>query len=48
MAQDGCATRALQFGEQRVEASDVQVAYLAALNGAFANVQPAQALCAGL
>ena len=46
VAQDGCATRALQFGAQRVEASDVQVAYLAALNGAFANVQAAQALCA--
>src|SRR5262245_54020145 len=48
VAQDGCATRALQFGEQRVAAADVQVAYLAALNGSFASVKPAQALCAEL
>ena len=48
VAQDGCATRALQLGTQRVEAADVQVAYLAALNGTFATVKPAQALCAEL
>jgi nicotinamidase-related amidase len=48
VAQDACATRALQFGAQRVEAGDVQVAYLAALDGSFASVQPAQALCAEL
>jgi nicotinamidase-related amidase len=48
LAQDGCATRALQFGEQRIEAPQVQGAYLAGLSGAFAKVQPAQALAAAL
>jgi nicotinamidase-related amidase len=48
VAEDGCATRALQFGAQRVEAAEVQVAYLAALSGTFASVRPAQALCAEL
>jgi len=33
LAQDGCATRALQFGADRVEADKVQLAYLAGLNG---------------
>jgi nicotinamidase-related amidase len=48
LAQDGCATRALQFSGSQVEAPQVQMAYLAALNGAFAKVQPAQAIVAGL
>lgn len=42
LAEDGCATRALQFSGQRVEAEHVQLAYLAALNGAFAHVLPVQ------
>jgi len=46
LAQDGCATRALQFGAERVEADQVQSAFLAALNGAFASVKPARDLCA--
>jgi len=44
LAQDGCATRALQFDDRTVEAAQVQLAYLAGLNGAFASVRPAQAL----
>ncbi|HTS22490.1 MAG TPA: cysteine hydrolase family protein [Casimicrobiaceae bacterium] len=46
LAQDGCATKALQFSGQPIDAPQVQLAYLAALNGAFAKVQPAQAIAA--
>ncbi|MDR1662327.1 MAG: cysteine hydrolase [Azoarcus sp.] len=42
LAEDSCATRALQFSGHRVEAEQVQLAYLAALNGAFAQVLPVQ------
>jgi nicotinamidase-related amidase len=45
LAQDGCATRALQFGGRSVEAEQVQLAYLAGLQGSFADVRPAQELC---
>jgi nicotinamidase-related amidase len=48
LAQDGCATRALQFAGQQVEAPHVQLAYLAALNGTFAKVQSAQAILTSL
>jgi nicotinamidase-related amidase len=48
LAQDGCATKALQFSGNQVDAQQVQMAYLAALNGAFAKVQPAQAIAASL
>jgi nicotinamidase-related amidase len=48
LAQDGCATKALQFGGREVAAQDVQLAYLAALNGAFAKVQPAQTIAEGI
>jgi len=48
LAQDGCATRALQFSGHKVEAEQVQLAYLAALNGAFAKVEPAEAIAAAL
>jgi nicotinamidase-related amidase len=48
LAQDGCATRALQFSGHQVEAEQVQFAYLAALNGAFAKVEPAEAIAAAL
>jgi nicotinamidase-related amidase len=48
LAHDGCATRALQFAGQPVEAAQVQLAYLAALDGAFAKVQSAQAIATGL
>lgn len=35
---DACATRDLQFNGEKVKASEVQTAFLAALNGTFANV----------
>lgn len=35
---DACATRDLVFNEQKVKAEDVQIAYMAALNGTFAQV----------
>lgn len=35
---DACATRDLVFNDQNVKASDVQIAYVAALNGTFAQV----------
>jgi nicotinamidase-related amidase len=44
LAQDACATRALAFNGVQVAAQDVQAAYLAALNGAFAKVVPASTL----
>ncbi|MCC6195113.1 MAG: isochorismatase family protein [Burkholderiales bacterium] len=48
LAEDGCATRALQFGGREVGAPEVQLAYLAALNGAFAKVQPARTIASEL
>lgn len=44
LAHDACATKDLQFGDSKVAAVDVQVAYLAALNGAFASVRSGAAL----
>lgn len=35
---DACATRDLEFNSQTVKAADVQVAYMAALQGTFADV----------
>jgi len=35
---DACATRDLTFNDQQVSAVDVQIAYLAAIDGTFANV----------
>ena len=48
LAQDGCATKALQFSGRQIDAQQVQLAYLAALNGAFAKVQSAQAIAADI
>lgn len=45
LAGDACATRDLQFAEERVSARDVQVSYLAALHGSFATVSSTQELC---
>ncbi len=45
LAHDACATRNLQFGGQTVDAESVQLAYLAALNGSFATIRPAEELC---
>lgn len=41
LAADACATKDLVFGGERVDAHQVQLAYLAALNGSFASVRPA-------
>ena len=46
LAHDACATRALTFNGVQVPAENVQAAYLAALNGSFAKVKPAQELAA--
>jgi nicotinamidase-related amidase len=48
LAHDACATRALTFDGVRVPAESVQTAYLAALNGLFAKVLPANELCSDL
>jgi nicotinamidase-related amidase len=48
LAHDACATRALSFGGATVAAAEVQAAFVASLNGAFAKVQSAGDLCAGL
>ena len=48
LAADACATRALTFEGHLVDAVAVQRAYLAALNGTFAKVQTAQAVCDSL
>ncbi|MBL8541423.1 MAG: cysteine hydrolase [Betaproteobacteria bacterium] len=48
LAQDGCATRALEFEGRQVGAQEVQLAYLAALSGAFARTLPARSLAAEL
>jgi nicotinamidase-related amidase len=46
LAQDACATKELAFGGERVAAAQVQLAYLAALNGSFAAVRPTAELLA--
>lgn len=38
LASDACATKALSFGDAIVPATQVQAAFLAAINGAFARV----------
>jgi nicotinamidase-related amidase len=44
LAHDACATKALSFNGVQVPADSVQAAYLAALNGLFANVRSADEL----
>ncbi|WHZ11315.1 MAG: Isochorismatase [Burkholderiaceae bacterium] len=46
LAHDACATRDLRFESETVSASDVQTAYLAALNGSFASVRSAAQVAA--
>ncbi len=46
LAGDACATRALAFGGTTVPAEQVQAAFLAALDGTFAQVATAASLCA--
>ena len=48
LAHDACATRDLAFGGRTVDAASVHTAYLAGLNGAFANVRSTQELVAAL
>ena len=48
LAHDACATRDLQFGGDTVAAADVQIAYLAALNGTFASVRAASEIATTL
>jgi nicotinamidase-related amidase len=45
LAADACATRDLVFNGEKVEAKNVQLAYLAGLNGLFAAVLPTEKLC---
>jgi nicotinamidase-related amidase len=42
LAHDACATRTLSFGGTTVAAEQVQAAFLAALQGLFARVQPVE------
>lgn len=46
IAHDACATKSLQFAGRHVSADDVQLAYVAALNGAFATVRSTAELAA--
>lgn len=48
IAQDGCATRRLVFGEQPLPAAVVHAAFLAALHGTYGRVMPADAILAEL
>ena len=44
IAQDGCATRTLKLNDKTVPAPEVHAAFLAALNGAYGRVLPADAI----
>ncbi|MDR2946706.1 MAG: cysteine hydrolase [Candidatus Adiutrix sp.] len=48
LAHDACAARDLAFDGQTVPAREVQTAFMAALNGLFARIVSAEALCAEL
>jgi len=48
LSHDACATRDLSFDGKTVSALDVKTAYMAALNGLFANVLDTASVCAGL
>lgn len=48
LAADACATRDLAYDGETVKAHSVQLAYLAGLNGLFATVKSAEALCGDL
>lgn len=48
LAHDACAARSLSFDGATVPASQVQPAFMAALNGLFAKVQSVEQLCASL
>lgn len=48
LAHDACATRALTFRNKIIPASDVQAAFLAAIDGTFARVMETREIIAGL
>ncbi|MFZ1492345.1 MAG: cysteine hydrolase, partial [Candidatus Competibacter denitrificans] len=48
LASDACATRAQTFNGVTVPAESVQAAFLASLDGWFAQVSPVRDLCAAL
>ena len=48
LAHDACATRDLSYSGVTVPAAQVQAAYLAALDGPFAQVRSAEAICTDL
>jgi nicotinamidase-related amidase len=48
LAQDACATKALQFEEQNVPATQVQVAFLAAIHGTYADVMTVEQILENL
>ena len=48
LAHDACATRNLVFGETTVPAAQVQAAFVASLNGAFAKALGAGEVCAAI
>lgn len=48
LAHDACATKNLSFAGKTVAAPDVQTAYMAALNGLFAEVSDTGTICSGL
>ena len=45
VAHDACATRNLIFGNEPVFAQHVQAAYMASLNGIFADIEDTETLC---
>ena len=45
LAHDACATKSLTFDGQHITAAHVQLAYLAALNGLFAQVESTDVIC---
>lgn len=47
LAHDACATKALSWGDATVPASQVHTAFLAALDGAFAQVLSVDDICSG-
>lgn len=48
LAHDACAARDLTFAGRTVAALDVQTAFMAALNGLFAEVSDTQTICSSL
>ena len=48
LAHDACATLDLSFAGQTVAAQDVQCAYLASLDGVFAQISDAETICCEL